>query len=379
MSLQLDEHRLYIGDAVRIDAFRRAIGEVVRSGDVVVDLGAGTGVLGFLACRAGARAVYAIEAGGIVELAREVCRANGLGDRVTFINEISTRAAVPEPADVIVTDQIGRFGVEAGLFEYLVDARRRFLRAGGRIIPAALSFLVAPVECPAAFDRVDFWRHRQAGVDFSAAHAVALNTGYPVDLRAPELLGVPRVGASIDLATATAGCFTIEATLEIERGGCLHGIGAWFAARLSPNVTMTNGPDAEGRINRSQVFLPLARSVPAAAGDVVHVSMRVLPVEPVVTWAVEISRPHAGPPVRFRHSTVAGMLVSREELARTRPDWRPALSPWGAARRSVLRLMDGRRSLGEIEAEIARQHADLFSSGAQLSAFVARVMASDAR
>ena len=43
MSLELDEHRHFLQDAHRIDAFRQAIAEVVKPGAVVVDLGSGTG------------------------------------------------------------------------------------------------------------------------------------------------------------------------------------------------------------------------------------------------------------------------------------------------------------------------------------------------
>ncbi|MBI2364599.1 MAG: hypothetical protein HYV01_06280 [Deltaproteobacteria bacterium] len=51
MSLVVDEHRQYLADDARISAYRRAIQEVVHPGDVVLDLGAGTGILGLLGAR----------------------------------------------------------------------------------------------------------------------------------------------------------------------------------------------------------------------------------------------------------------------------------------------------------------------------------------
>src|SRR5215218_7496786 len=77
VSLVVDEHRQYLDDRVRLAAFEAAIAEAVRPGDVVVDLACGTGILGMLACRAGAGRVYAIEDQGTIELARALYRANG--------------------------------------------------------------------------------------------------------------------------------------------------------------------------------------------------------------------------------------------------------------------------------------------------------------
>ena len=72
MPLMLDEHREYLADRARTALFRRAIKAVVRPGDVVLDLGSGTGVLGLLALKAGAARVYQVDESPMIEVARGV-------------------------------------------------------------------------------------------------------------------------------------------------------------------------------------------------------------------------------------------------------------------------------------------------------------------
>ncbi len=52
---ELFEHGGYVSDAVKIDAYRRALGNLIRPDDVVIDMGCGSGLLGLLALRSGRR------------------------------------------------------------------------------------------------------------------------------------------------------------------------------------------------------------------------------------------------------------------------------------------------------------------------------------
>lgn len=58
MSLIVDEHRHYLDDRVRLTAFRQAVQELIKPDSIIVDLESGTGILGILACQAGAARVY---------------------------------------------------------------------------------------------------------------------------------------------------------------------------------------------------------------------------------------------------------------------------------------------------------------------------------
>jgi protein arginine N-methyltransferase 1 len=376
MSLVIDEHRHYLQDEVRLTAFRQAIREAVVPGSVVVDLGSGTGILGLLACEAGAARVYSIEETSLIEVAREICQANGFTDRIHFIKDHSTRITLPEPADVVLADQIGHFGFEAGLFDYFSDARRRFLRPNGTTIPSHITFCLAPVEHAQLWEQIEFWNRSPMGVNVRPARSLAANTGYPTTLTSAHLLGPSVDALSVDPSVSGSQPLHFTCTLAITRTGTLHGVGCWFIARLSPSVTMSNSPLADQRIDRRNVVFPLDRAIPVRTGDSLSVTMQILPAHIAVTWTVEIrttTMPSATP-TRSTQSTLKGLLISREDLQRTHPAFVPTLSPWGAARLTVLTLCDGERPVAHIEQELLRRHPDLFPSLSSAAAFVAEVV-----
>jgi len=112
-------------DAKRTRAFRAAIRRTVRAGDVVVDLGSGSGVLAMFATEAGARQVYAVELDERnTRTLQDVFRANGYGDRISVIEGDATRLRLPEPPNVVIAELIA-----TGLIEELqVPAMNNILR-----------------------------------------------------------------------------------------------------------------------------------------------------------------------------------------------------------------------------------------------------------
>jgi hypothetical protein len=373
MSMILDEHRQYLSDETRLGLFRKAINKVVRPGDVVIDLGCGTGILGMLACQAGAKRVYAIEGGGIIDLAREIAEANGFADRIVHVHGASTRVSLPERADVLLADQIGHFGFEAGVLEFFRDGGARMLKPGGRSIPRRIDQWLAPVMYPEAHRNVEFWDTRRAAFDFSPAAIVARNTGYPLDFERVRFLGRPARFASIDPLDPPR-TKKGEVVLKISTPGVLHGIGGFFSSELAPGVVMTNSPIAKNGISRRRVFFPIKAAVRVVRGDRVTVTMSITYDQIMVAWRVEVADSKGVVRARSNHSTLQGMLVPLEDLRKTRPDFVPSLTPWGAARRTVIDLFDGVRTVADIERELLGRHPELFANAAAASQFVAEVV-----
>jgi hypothetical protein len=106
--------------------------------------------------------------------------------------------------------------------------------------------------------------------------------------------------------------------------------------------------------------------------------MSVLLADMTITWNVEVwgAVGNSAKKAAFSHSTFQGMLLSKEDLQKTRPDFVPKLNARGEARRSVLELCDGRKPLEEVEREVCRRHPKLFRSSAEAAKFVAEVITS---
>ncbi len=367
MSLELDEHREYLIDAHRVDAFARGIAAVVKPGDVVVDLGCGTGILGLLACRAGAARVYAIDGSGMAAVADAIGSANGYADRITVVRGHSLHVSLPERADVVVGDQTGGFGFEAGIIEYFGDARRRFLKPDGRFVPRRLSLWVAPIERQDVRNDAAFWSTRPAGFDMSPAQTIASNSGYPRRVEAADLLATGCRAATLELGDENA-CFSFTADMTIQRSGVMHGIAGWFTAEMADTIGMTNAPGDPQRINRRNAIFPIAQPVAVAPGESVRVQMQIRPVDLMVKWVIEHQQD------RFEHSTFNGMLLSPAVLRRTRPEFIPRLSERGRARKLVLDLADGCTRVADIERCVLDAYPQLFAAPADAGRFVAEVV-----
>lgn len=265
-STVLDYHLSMLHDTARMDAFRRAIDASVQPGDVVVDIGCGSGVLSFMACEAGAGKVYAIEGGPIIEVARELAVDNGFADRIEFLGGWSIDVGLPEPADVLISETIGNAGLDEGIVAWTFDARQRLLRPDAVLLPQRLRMWVCAAESVDDHLLVSDWRAPNLPYDYSAAHRRAARTLWFADLTPANLLGQPELAADVDLRTASDATITSSGQLMVGRDGTLHGLACWFDSLLCAGVTIDNLPPRT-ESSWSHGFLPLADPIEVFAGD----------------------------------------------------------------------------------------------------------------
>lgn len=367
----IDHYRGMLDDPVRMAAFERAIAQTVRPGDVVADIGTGLGTFALFACRAGAARVWAVERGPILEVAREVVRANGCADRVRFLSGLSTELEVPERARVVIFEDFVTTLISPALVDVLRDLRARWLADGGTLLPPRARRFMAPIEDRLGHQATDCFAgtsDRVAGLDFSITRKRAFSSMQPRRLGPGALLAEPILVDEIDLGAIEDVSVNGGARAIATRHGLCHGIALWFELWLG-GQWLSTGPEAPTPVWLKAVF-PLETPIAVAPGEPIELALECAPFggQPVWRWSVAT----AGR--RCAAHSLDGAPLEAGVLALQRPDHVPTLSREAEIERAVLAAVDGRKSIGAIAAEIAARFPERFPTADAALARVAELL-----
>ena len=292
-----------LADKVRTSLFLRAVMETVRPGDVVVDIGSGTGVLSLFAAMAGASHVYSIERGPVIEVAREIAALNGMSTKVTFIAGSSPEVEIPERADVLVTETIGNVGFDEGIVAWVADAKKRFLKPDARIVPCRVDAVASLVSVPRDFRTIQEWSNPLHTLDFSPLTRIARNSLLWTELSPAAIVTEPAVVFGTDFSE-DAPPLVGHVREEAIKDAFVHGIGVWFRSDLTPGTTITNAPP-NSVPSWEQGFLPIDEPIEVSVGDDVEFEVSSSDSGADWTWRVGSRR---------MHSTGEGQLVTQIQM-----------------------------------------------------------------
>lgn len=264
-----------LSDDIRHKAYEKAIKEIVKKGDIVLDLGAGTGILGFMALKAGAKKVYLIEKSDSIELAQEIAKHNKFTEQVIFLNESSLSANLPEKVDVIVSETLGPFGVDENTLEFMIDARNRFLKEDGKIIPEKLIVYIEPVESKKCIEKLDFWKS-VGGIDFTPAHNLFSKKMMVEELNKDNILAQGDPFCNIDFYQAIDPSLMSTTYHVMRKKGTIHGLGGWFDLHLTPKIKISTKPGTP-LTHWKQAFFPINEPIHVKPNDVMEIQMLVKP------------------------------------------------------------------------------------------------------
>ena len=299
-------------DATRMEAYTAALRRAVKPDSVVIDLGCGVGVFSLLACKLGARRVYAVEPENIIGLAREAAAANGFSDRIEFFENLSTEITLPEPATIIISDLRGVLPWFERSVSSIIDARERLLAPGGVLIPRRDVLWASVAEAPEQYDEiVKPWQNPD--LDLSAGKRLVTNTWRKSRIKPEQLLTQPSCWSTLDYYEVSSPNVRGEISWQAARKGTAHGLAVWFDSELAEGIKFSNHPAASEMIYGTG-FFPFLQPVELMEGEHVTVRLAADLVDDGYVWRWDTEVPGKA---SFKQSTFFGVPLSMSQLRKS--------------------------------------------------------------
>jgi protein arginine N-methyltransferase 1 len=368
-----------IADKVRMDPFVYALKASIQPDSVVLDIGTGAGIHALLACKFGARKVYAIEPNDAIHLARELARENGFADRIEFFQDLSTHVTIPEKADVIVSDLRGVLPLYGAHIPAIIDARERHLAPGGVLIPKRDTIWASLVEAGKVYTELTEPWDYPYGMSMKRAKQIVLNDWSEENthtfnktslLMEPQILRVLDY-ASIENSDITPSPITQKAT----RAGTAHGLLLWFDGELAEGIRVFNGPGAEKVAKVYGCgFFPLLEPVSIDQGDTINLTVGANLVDDHYQWRWQ-TRIHAGDNPQeikadFKQSTDLDKTMESALLHKQIMNFKPHLNQGGEIDYFILGEMDGSNTIDEISRQVHAKYPLRFKSRRESQLYV---------
>ncbi len=145
-----------ISDSKRTDAFRLAIEKEIKTGDIVIDLGCGTGILSIFAAQRGAY-VFAVEIDPFVADAAEYFIKNSsYASKIQLIRGDARTLKLDVEADVIICEMLDTALIAELQVPVMNIASKKWLKPGGKVIPASATSYIELVHNDYSFYGLDF-------------------------------------------------------------------------------------------------------------------------------------------------------------------------------------------------------------------------------
>ncbi|MBI4445708.1 MAG: class I SAM-dependent methyltransferase [Acidobacteria bacterium] len=363
MAYTITSYARMIADKDRLQAYASALKNSITPNSVVLDLGCGQGIFAMLACKYGARRVYALEVENSIELARKIARVNGFESRIQFIQGLSTEVTLPDRVDIIVSDIRGVLPLYRQHLPAIIDARKRHLLPGGRLIPQRDVLWATAIEATELHTRlIAPWKTSLWELDLSPGMDFARHQWLKVNVDPKDVVLEPQCWATLDYLALETTDVSGELEWTASESRLAHGLLLWFEAVLAKDITYSNSPGHPESIS-GQVLLPWPDPLHIEKGDLIRVQLRAQLVgrEYVWCWETQVSR---GKTLiaDYNQSSFFSQFLSPSAFQKRNAKFVPSLKPQGEVDSLILRHMDGTQSLDEISRALAEAFPGLFPS-----------------
>lgn len=311
--MRIEYHRTLLADRVRIAAFECALRKLIRPGETVVaDIGAGTGILGLLASRLGAKDIFLYESAAVAGVAQAILKKNRARN-CHLMPFSSIEIDDPPRVDLIVSETLGNYALEEDIVTTMNDALKRHLKPGGTVIPAGIVQYVAPVVDRRVDDELSIWQQIGGLLDFSPAEELSRNNVYVRCVKKSELFGGmsgAKVWDELDLTKANKVSRKGVARWVLQQDLRVYGFAVWWEAQLAPDVMLSTAPWAP-HTHWEQLYFPISKAIDTNKGDTVQILIRSRSGPETGThlaWTVSVEDKSGRIKLRYAHDLDRGYL-----------------------------------------------------------------------
>lgn len=302
-SFEMQEKML--ADTRRIESYYQAIAKYVKEGDIVVDLGTGTGILAFFAHAQKPSKTYAIDHSSIIHHASAVANSNQILG-IEFVNKHSKAFTPDEKVYVIIQEQTGSWVFNEDMVGCVLDLRNRTLKDGGRILPSRFEVFVEPAQLKKESVIPLIWENHLHGIDFSCLKETSEHKRVATPMLQPHdidcLLAEPEPVVTFDLESLS-DMSEIPKHWQYSKlalfSGTLNGFVLYFKAFFDENIVEDTTPVGPYDC-LAQRRLPFyrARTVAVERGDEIKVELQAddLAEPGSWSWNYSIGRGDGGRP-----------------------------------------------------------------------------------
>ncbi|VDI55450.1 histone-arginine methyltransferase CARMER-like isoform X1 [Mytilus galloprovincialis] len=236
----LSQQQNMMQDYIRTSTYQRAIlANLIDFHDkVVLDVGAGSGILSFFAVQSGARRVYAVEASSMAEKCEELVRHNKLSDKIIVIPGKVEEIEIPEKVDTIISEPMGYMLFNERMLESYLHAKK-WLKPGGKMFPSVGDLHIAPFTDEALymeqFSKANFWCQQSFhGIDLGSLRSAAVEEYFKqpiVDTFDIRICMSKSHKYTVDFEQANEEdlhVIDIPLTFTMTQSGMVHGLAFWF-------------------------------------------------------------------------------------------------------------------------------------------------------
>lgn len=232
-------HEKLLSDGTRNRLFYQALEKNVTRESSVLDIGSGTGLWAIAAARLGAKRVVAIEQDQLlIGLIKTLARDNGVADRVEVVQGEAGQVQLGKEFDIVISETIGHLVFDEQIVPIMIDAKERFLKPGGVLIPESIALVAAAGHLNEERQRLP------AGIPLEYGYFESLLLNHPLGLtdRANlKLMSEPKELIRVDLTIIESSPSLNNMAVRWELRGThrINCFAVWAEATLTSDVHLT--------------------------------------------------------------------------------------------------------------------------------------------